>query len=160
SATIGPTLGGLLIRWHHAAWPVYIATALGTFIFAASLSRVRLPRIARHAGEMTFRTMVAGASFLVREKTVLSAITLDLFAVLLGGATSLMLISAKDILHAGPIGLGLLRAAPYAGAFLMALVLAHCPPFRRAGRTLLLAVAGFGACTIAFGLSRWIVLSL
>ena len=95
-----------------------------------------------------------------REKTILAAITLDLFAVLLGGATALMPIYAKDILGVGPDGLGALRAAPYVGAFLMALVLAHRKPIARSGPALLLSVAGFGAAPIAFGFSRWFGLSL
>lgn len=161
SATIGPTLGGVIIRQTGFAWPVYVLTAAGSLVFAMSLARVRpRPRPDGPRGEMTFRSMVAGASFLRREKTVLAAITLDLFAVLFGGATSLMPVFAKDILHVGPVGLGLLRAAPYVGAFVMAIVLAHRPPFRRAGRSLLLAVAGFGVLIIVFGLSRWFPLSL
>jgi MFS family permease len=91
---------------------------------------------------------------------LLAAITLDLFAVLLGGATTLLPIFARDILHAGPIGLGWLQAASSIGAVCMALVLAHRPPFRRAGRTLLIAVAGFGLATIVFGVSKWFPLSM
>jgi hypothetical protein len=104
--------------------------------------------------------MTAGAGHLWREKTVLAAITLDLFAVLLGGATALMPVYAKDILGVGPVGLGALKAAPFVGAFLMALVLAHRPPFKRAGMSLLLSVAGFGVATIVFGVSTWFPLSL
>jgi MFS family permease len=85
---------------------------------------------------------------------MLAAITLDLFAVLLGGATTLLPIFAKDILHVGPIGLGWLQAADSMGAVCMALALAHRPAFKKAGRTLLLAVAGFGLATIVFGLSQ------
>jgi MFS family permease len=91
---------------------------------------------------------------------MLAAITLDLFAVLFGGATTLLPILAQDVLHVGPFGLGWLRAAPSVGALCVAFFLAHRPPFQRAGRTLLLAVAGFGAATIVFGLSRSFWLSL
>jgi hypothetical protein len=90
---------------------------------------------------------------------ILATITLDLFAVLLGGATALLPIYARDILRIGPTGLGWLRAAPSIGASLMALVIAHRPPMRRAGPTMLWAVAGFGLATIVFGLSTNPVLS-
>jgi MFS family permease len=91
---------------------------------------------------------------------LLAAITLDLFAVLLGGATALLPVYAEDILHVGPLGLGLLRTAPAAGALAMGMVLAHRKPLARPGLTLLLSVAGFGAATIVFGFSADIGLSL
>jgi MFS family permease len=94
------------------------------------------------------------------KQIILATITLDLFAVLLGGAVSLLPIYAKDILHVGPHGLGLLRAAPSAGAFMMAITLAHRPPLRKAGAALLWAVAGFGAATIVFGFTRFFWLSM
>jgi hypothetical protein len=90
---------------------------------------------------------------------MLAAITLDLFAVLLGGATTLLPIFAQDILRVGPVGLGWLQAASSLGAVCMALTLAQRPPFKKAGRTLLLAVSGFGVATVIFGLSRWFWLS-
>src|SRR5262249_43427408 len=101
----------------------------------------------------------SGVRFVWRNELLLAAITLDLFAVLLGGATALLPVYARDILHVGPAGQGLLRAAPAVGAILMALVLAHRPPMRRPGRALLLAVAGFGVATIVFGLSTSFLLS-
>jgi len=104
--------------------------------------------------------MLEGVRHVWREKTVLGAIALDMLAVLLGGATALMPVYARDILHVGPVGLGALRAAPFAGALVVALLLAHRRPFERAGRALLLSVAGFGVCTIGFGLSEWFWLSL
>jgi hypothetical protein len=90
----------------------------------------------------------------------LAAITLDMFAVLFGGAVTLLPVYATDILKVGPEGLGLMRAAPSIGALIMAVSLAHLPPFKRAGRTLLLAVAGFGLATIVFGLSTSLILSV
>jgi MFS family permease len=93
-------------------------------------------------------------------KIILATITLDLFAVLLGGATALLPIYAKDVLHAGAVGFGWMRAAPGIGAFVMALVVAHMPPMKHAGRNLLLAVSGFGLATIIFGLSTSLPLSL
>ena len=103
--------------------------------------------------------MVAGLGFIRRRQSVLGAISLDLVAVLFGGATALLPIFAVDILHSGARGLGWLRAAPSIGAVSMALVLSHRPRAKSAGRVLLLAVAGFGAATIVFGISRWFWLS-
>ena len=93
-------------------------------------------------------------------KVILATITLDLFAVLLGGATALMPIFADQILHCGPVGLGWMRAMPAVGAFVMALLIAHLPPMKHAGKTLLWCVTGFGAATILFGLSKVFWLSL
>jgi MFS family permease len=101
-----------------------------------------------------------GVRFVHGQKVILSAITLDMFAVLLGGATALLPVFAKQVLNVGPIGLACLRAAPSVGAVLMALALAHTPPMRHAGRNLLLAVTGFGAAIIVFGASRNFALSL
>src|SRR5438445_9520930 len=103
---------------------------------------------------------MAGVRFVVRRKVSLATITLDLFAVLLGGATALMPIFADQILHGGPVGLGWMRAAPAIGAFAMALTVAHLPPMKQAGKTLLLCVTGFGIATILFGLSKIFWLSL
>jgi hypothetical protein len=104
--------------------------------------------------QVSFRSLLAGLAFVRQTKLILAAITLDLFAVLLGGATTLLPIFAQDILRVGPAGLGWLRAAPSIGAVLMALIQAHRPPLRHAGPTMLWAVAGFGMATIVFGLSR------
>jgi MFS family permease len=103
-------------------------------------------------------SLLDGLRFLGQTRVMLAAITLDLFAVLLGGATTLLPIFA-DMLHVGPIGLGWLQAASSLGAVCMALTLAQRPPFKRAGRALLLAVSGFGLATIVFGLSHWFWLS-
>lgn len=160
AATFGPLAAGLLISYFGGAWLVFLLTALGTLIFAFSLFGVRPKAHVGQTEPMSLRTLFAGAGFLRREKTVLAAITLDLFAVLFGGATTMLPIYAKDILHVGPVGFGALRAAPYVGAFVMAWTLAHRPPLQRAGRALLLSVAGFGALTVVFGLSTWFPLSL
>lgn len=159
SAAVGPVVGGLLIASLNAAWPVYACTAAGCLIFALSSSLLE-PREAPPASAPASRSVLAGAWHVWREKTLLSTLTLDLFAVLLGGATGLLPVYARDILHVGPTGLGWLRAATPIGAVCMAFVLAHRPPFQRAGRTLLLSVAGFGAATIVFGLSTSFWLSL
>jgi len=109
--------------------------------------------------KMTARSLIAGFKFVFNSKIILATITLDLFAVLLGGATALLPVFAKDILHSGPNGLGLLQAALPMGSLLCAMVLAHRPPLQKAGRALLWAVAGFGLATIGFGLSHWFWLS-
>ncbi len=147
-----------------AAWPVYALTCLGCLVFAVSALSLR-PRATQRSGERlnlaTLRAgMLNGALHVWHEKTILGAITLDLFAVLLGGATALLPIYAKDILHVGPVGLGYLTGAHFIGAVAMSLVLAHRPPFRHAGRTLLWSVAGYGVCIIVFGVSHWFWLSM
>ena len=109
---------------------------------------------------MSVATLVAGLRFIAQRPVVLGAVSLDLFAVLLGGATALLPIFARDILHTGPGGLGLLRAAPAAGALVMSLVLARRPVQRHSGAWLLGAVAVFGVTMIAFGLSRSLWLSM
>ena len=106
------------------------------------------------------KTLLAGCRFVWDKRVLFTIISLDLFAVLLGGATYLLPIFAKDILHVGGIGFGLLRAAPAVGAFAMAIGIAHLPPFRKAGVAMLWAVAGFGVATIVFGISRSFTLSL
>jgi len=112
------------------------------------------------ATRFSVRNVLAGFHFIWEKKLILGSISLDMFAVLLGGAVALLPIYAKTILHTGPWGLGFLRAAPGVGAALMAIVVAHWPIRRRAGVTMLAAVAGFGVCTIVFGLSTNLYLSL
>lgn len=160
SAVGGPIIAGAIIYYTNVAWPVYAAAAVMCLIFAISAAAIQPRPAPKRVGNFTLKSMLQGAGHVWREKTVLATITLDLFAVLLGGATALLPIYAKDILHVGPVGLGTLKAAPYIGAFLMALVLAHRPAFKRAGPALLWSVAGFGIATIIFGLSRWFTLSL
>jgi hypothetical protein len=132
-------------------------TAIGALL---STFRIKTRPQARRREPMTMRTVFAGLHFIWREKLILGAISLDLFAVLLGGAVALLPVYAREILHTGPWGLGLLRTAPGVGAALMAVALAHRPLRGRAGPVLLWSVAGFGLCTIVFGFSRSLVLSL
>jgi hypothetical protein len=105
-------------------------------------------------------SLQSGLRFVFRESVLLSALTLDLFSVLLGGAEALLPVFADQILHVGPQGLGILRAAPAAGAVIASVYLAHRPPFKRAGRTLLYAVAVFALCIVGFGVSRSVILSV
>jgi MFS family permease len=155
----GPALGGMVIALTGDAFATYVLTATAALIVILLFSTLK-PRASERSTEpLSLRSLMAGIGFVRRTKLILATITLDLFAVLLGGATALLPIFAEDILHIGPAGLGWLRAAPSIGAFAMALALAHRPPMRRAGRALLWAVAGFGAATIVFGISRDPVLS-
>ncbi|CAA9558521.1 MAG: Uncharacterized MFS-type transporter [uncultured Thermomicrobiales bacterium] len=160
SAVLGPAAGGFLIWLLGGATWVFVLNAAAALAFAALLSllRVRVAQ-ARGSGARTWRSIVEGLQFLWKSQVLLAAITLDLFAVLLGGATTLLPIFARDILHVGPLGLGWLQGASSIGSVTMALTLAYRPAFTRAGRTLLLAVAGFGLVTIVFGLSRSFILS-
>jgi MFS family permease len=114
----------------------------------------------RRENRFTVRAMLAGMGHVYREKTILAALTLDLMAVLLGGATALMPVYADQILKVGPVGLGWLNAGPFIGAFVMSLAVAHRPPFAKAGKAMLWAVAGYGLCTVGFGLSRNMALSM
>jgi hypothetical protein len=134
--------------------------AAGCALASAGLLVPVRPRPGRRAREgISLRSLLAGLRFVWTTKLILATITLDLFAVLLGGAVALLPVYARDILHVGPGGLGWLQAAPSIGAILMAIGLAHRPPLRRAGRALLWSVAGFGAATAVFGLSHNVVLS-
>ena len=157
---VGPALAGLFIAWQKGATLVYVVDATLSLSFLLMLLSIK-PRPATRVPEpMTLHTLMAGVRFVWQTKVILAAVTLDMFAVLLGGATALLPIYAKDILHVGPTGLGWLRAAPAFGALLMAAGQVHMPPLRRAGRALLWAVAGFGMATVVFGLSRSFWLSL
>jgi len=152
----GPALGGLLYVFGP---PVVFATCAALFGLAAALCAA-----IRHASPpaqepASLASVFAGVRYVWHNKVVLGAISLDLFAVLLGGATALLPMFAKDILHTGPWGLGLLRGAPAVGALAMSLVLTRRPIERRAGPRLLVAVAVYGAATGLFGLSTNIVLS-
>jgi MFS family permease len=159
TATIsGPALGGVL---YLLGPTIVFATVAAAFAAAALLAALIVPRPPERRRERTsWTTLVAGLSFIRAHPVVLGAISLDLVAVFLGGATALLPIFAQDILHVGPVGLGLLRSAPAVGALAMAFALAHRPVARNAGRRMLQAVALFGLSTIGFGLSTSLYLSL
>jgi MFS family permease len=129
-------------------------------MFAGLLAFVTLRPVARSPEPVSWDSLIAGVRFVHRQKAILATITLDLVAVLLGGATYLLPVFAKDILHAGATEFGWLRAAPSLGALVMAMAMAHLPPARYAGRAMLWAVAGFGMATVVFGLSHNLWLSL
>ena len=161
ASVFGPALGGILIAVLGGATLVYALNAGVILIFVCLLFFLReiRPAAPRHE-TTTLQAMGEGLKFLGSTRVILASITLDMFAVLLGGATTLLPIYAKNILQVGPAGLGWLRAAPALGALCMSFAIAHMPPFKRAGRTLLLAVTGFGVATIVFGISRSFWLSL
>ena len=156
----GPALGGVVIAVAGMAAPAYVLAAACALACVLLLAPIRLRASPRPVEARSLAWLFAGVRFVWRTEVLLAAITLDLFAVLLGGATALLPIFAKEILGVGPAGLGWLRAAPALGALAMAVALAHRPPLRRAGRTLLLAVAGFGLAWVGFGFSRHFGVSL
>ena len=159
TATIaGPALGGLL----YAASPMLAFATCGILYVLSAFAIVRVHSRLKAAGRapVSLDSLLAGIRYIHRNPVIMGAISLDLFAVLLGGATALLPIYAKDILHVGPTGLGVLRAAPGVGALAMSLYLARHPPRRRVGRQMFAAVAAFGIATIVFGLSASFPLSL
>ncbi len=160
SAAIGPAFAGILIARTHSTTGVFAADAALTLLYAVLVANIQGHQPEPSGEKMTLRSLAAGFEYVRKTEVILAAITLDLFAVLLGGATTLLPVFAKDILHVGADGLGWLRAAPSMGALLMAVVIAHLAPMRRSGRKLYFAVAGFGVATIVFGLSKSFALSL
>jgi len=155
----GPAVGGALIYLTGNAASSYLIAAVLQFLFVGLLAT--LPSVAPPKGaKKTLGDMFGGFSFMWRTPVFMAAITLDLFAVLLGGAVALMPVYAKDVLQVGPGGLGLMRAAPGIGAMLVMAIATRLPPWERPGRVLLVVVAGFGLATIGFGLSHNLVLSL
>ncbi len=149
----GPLVGGLLIAALPAMWPVYLISCAACIAFALAVAGTNPAPAPRAKGGLTFRAMLAGMDHMWRERPVFAAILLDLLAVLFGGATALLPVYAVDILHGGPQLLGVLKAAPYVGALLMAGWLAFRPDFVRAGPVLLWSVIAFAASTIVFGFS-------
>ena len=160
SAAIGPAVGGLIIATTGSATPVYLLDAVLAGLFILLTFGIRGKQKVEPSERISRASLAAGLRFVLDTKIVLAAITLDLFAVLLGGATALLPVFAKDILHVGADGLGWLRAAPSVGALAMAISVAHLQPMRKTGRKLCLSVAGFGIATIIFGLSKSFALSL
>jgi len=164
SNMIGPAVGGVIIMWSIPT--AYLLSAAATIVQIFVLLSIDVPDAPRAVRGRMVRQVAQGVAFVWRKKVLLGAISLDLFGVLLGGAVYLLPIFARDIIDLDAAGvlpeqaLGWLRAAPAAGALVMALILTHAPPFRKAGRTMLLAVAGFGVATIVFGFSRNLWLSM
>lgn len=164
SAMVGPAVGGFLVAWWLPG--AYLISAGSTLLFIGLLVTIPLAAAPRGTPGRMLEQVADGVRFVWRQRLLLGTISLDLFAVLLGGAVYLLPIYARDIINLSGVGLtpakalGYLRAAPAAGALVTALLLAHLPPIQRAGRAMLLAVAGFGLATIVFGISRNLWLSL
>ena len=160
ATVVGPAVGGLVYGFGSAS----AAYALDVVIMAISVLALAAmrhsPPASTPSGESFVESLTTGIRFVRRQPIVLGALSLDLFSVLFGGAVALLPIFAAEILHVGPQGLGVLRAAPAIGAVSMSVLLAHLPPLRNAGRTLLYSVALFGLCIIGFGLSRNFLLSI
>lgn len=164
AAMVGPAVGGFVVAWRLPA--AYMVCAATSMIFMGFLGRIRVADGEQVVAGHMWRRLAEGIRYVREHQVLLGAISLDLFAVLLGGAVYLLPIFARDLLRLEGTGLspelalGWLRAAPAAGALCMALVLTHLPPMRKAGRNMLLAVAGFGIATVIFGLSRNVWLSM
>jgi MFS family permease len=160
ASIIGPSAGGLLIAATGGATAAFVAAAIGQALFVVMLRTMPVRRPAVPTSKRSAQDVFAGFRFVRANPLFLAAITLDLFAVLFGGAVALLPIFAKDILQVGPAGLGWLRAAPGLGAMTMALITTRMKPWSRPGVALLWVVAGFGVAMIGFGLSRSFALSL
>jgi MFS family permease len=161
----GPILGGYLLArgrdWNQSASLAYGASAVCALAFGAIILSLRLKR-PDSSGQAVDRSLLAGFRFIWHTRSLMGTILLDLFAVLLGGVKYLMPVIAVDILRVGEVGYTMLFAGEAMGAFCMTLLIAHMPPMRRAGRNMMLAVAGFGLAAVVFGLSRsfWLSFSM
>jgi MFS family permease len=152
ASMLGPAVGGLLLLKGTA--PAYLVDAGCAAIFLGAIGLVRVRATERCREPASLRSLAAGIRFVWRTKIVLAAMTLDLFAVFFGGSIALLPVFRKDVLHVGEVEFGWLKAAPAVGAFAAAMLIAHMRPMKRAGRSMLWAVAGFGAATVVFGFSR------
>jgi MFS family permease len=158
AAIVGPALGGFLYALGPTA--CYSSTAALFLIGGLATSSIRMEYTVPRREPPTMKSIFLGINFIRSRPVVLGAISLDLFAVLLGGATALLPVFAREILHTGPWGLGLLRASPALGALLMSVTLAHRPLPGHAGKAMFGAVMAFGAATVVFAVSHWIPLSM
>ena len=157
---LGPVAGGLIYALFRGPFAVYVAAAVITVIAVGLLLTMQVSLKVRASVEATSSSVFEGFRYIWREKLILGAISLDLFAVLLGGAVALLPVYAKEILATGPWGLGILRSAPGVGAGLMAIVIAYKPLKKNAGATMLWCVAAFGLFTVLFGISRSMIFSI
>lgn len=160
ATVLGPTAGGMIYGLSRSPVPVFCCAVVGYLAALLLVLKIRLQPAARPSRAATATLVLEGLRYIWQNKLILGSISLDLFAVLLGGAVALLPVYARDILNAGAYGLGLLRSAPGAGAVLMALALAYRPLRRRAGVTLFGCVFGFGLFTVVFGVSRSLVVSM
>jgi MFS family permease len=157
---LGPSLGGVIYALFRGPSSVY-AIALACYVLAIACTlRIHFKAKARTREPINLKTVLAGIAYIWKQKVVFGSISLDLFAVLLGGAVALLPVYAREILHTGPWGLGILRSAPGVGAGAMAILLAYRPLRGRVGATMLWCVTAFGIFTIVFGISRSLIVSL
>jgi MFS family permease len=157
---LGPALGGTIYGFANSPVPVYCCSTIACLGALTLIGAIRLEKISRPRQVASVAVVLEGIRYIWRDKLILGSISLDLFAVLLGGAVALLPVYAREILNTGAYGLGILRGAPSVGAVLMALALAHRPLRRNAGIAMFACVFGFGIFTIVFGLSRNLILSL
>lgn len=159
-AVLGPALAGLTIYWIGVHWSLCLVFGF-SLLALVSLSQIKAkPILNTKIGEPVFQSLREGVKFVWNKKIILGAITLDMIAVLFGGAVALLPIFAQDILKVGPEGFGVLRAAPAVGACIIMFTSAYFPLNKNAGMKLLAAIFGFGVCIIVFGLSSWFWLSV
>src|SRR5579862_2446806 len=156
---LGPSVGGLIYAFFRGPSAVYLTAMLMSAVALLSTIRIKPQTRARSQEAVSLTTVLAGFRYIWRQKLILGSISLDMFAVLLGGAVALLPVYAREILQTGPWGLGILRAAPGVGAGIMAVAVAHNPLKKNAGATMLWCVAGFGVFTVLFGISRSLLLS-
>ncbi|HEX4263138.1 MAG TPA: MFS transporter [Verrucomicrobiae bacterium] len=160
SSIVGPAIfSGLIWFAGHKAYPIYIINFFAAIIFCVMMTQIHTHHVVANREKMSFKTLLTGFNFVFANKIILGIISLDMFAVLLGGATALLPVYTELILKVGPEWLGFLQMALPIGSFLCTFILAHRPPIQKAGHSLLWAVTGFGVATIGFGLSRWFWLS-
>lgn len=159
-AVIGPAVGGFAIHWIGVHWSMCFVFAFSLMALLLLLQIPKKPILNPNIGEPVLKSLKEGVKFVLNTKVILGAITLDMFAVLFGGAVALLPIYAQDILKVGPEGFGVLRAAPAVGALLIMFTSAYFPLNKRAGMKLLAAIFGFGVCIIVFGLSTWFWISV
>ena len=158
ASVLGPAFAGLTINWIGVHWSLCIVFGLVLLSFVLLFGISRKPIMNPKIGEPIMQSLKEGVRFVFKTKAILGALSLDMIAVLFGGAVALLPVFAQDILKVGPEGFGLLRAAPAVGAFLTMLITAYIPISKNAGLKLLAAIFGFGVCIIVFGLSSifWI----
>lgn len=155
SSVVGPAACGLIISLaHHHAWAVYALNALASIACFALVLPIKHLHRTKAAEPVSARSLIEGFRFVFDSRIILGVITLDLFAVLLGGTVTILPIYARDIFHTGPSGLGWLRDAMPVGAVICAFIIAHRPPLQKAGRAMLVSVAIFGVATVLFGVAN------
>lgn len=157
---VGPAMGGLVYDQFGGPHAVYAADAICSVIAFGLIFSLKTRTGRMEAAETSWETVLAGLRFIYNKKILLGTISMDLFAVLFGGATALLPIYAQDILKVGETGFGLMRSAPAVGAALIAITMSYLPPMRNAGATMMWCVAGFGVATIGFGISENFYLSM